>query len=528
MRIDPSLRVALLLAAVAAAACRPTGGHSSAPVADPAPNAPQPAATTGPETAAAEAISATSAAGPPAESIAGPAIRVAWTRDVGDGTDVLSFGDRLVLMALDTRDGRGERTLLDRPAGYARPLVTPSGAEVVFSVREENAVYAIRWDGSGRRRVADGFGLAVWREPTGGAEWVYVGADEVKTDPPAYRTVRRHRLADPGSGELVWNAQRISADSFQLSADGRYAGGLFPWPAAGVADLEAGSLQILGEGCWTALASDDSRIFWYFDGLHRNVTMVDTVAEQRWQVNVNGAPGIDGYEVWHPRWTNDPRHLVLTGPYTVGGRDNRIRGGGNQVEIFVGRFSADLRRVEQWWRVTDNDAPDFYPDAWIAPGSRASPPVLASSDAPAVSGGGAPRAADRPDALLVVEARVARDVPVPTPQSIAPYRHGLLAMEYDVAQVMEGKYANDTIVAAHWVIRDGAVLERARRAPGESFRMTLEPYDARPELEGQRLVMDAVDFSLPLYYDTGSAPSTSGRTPSGASRAAGPADAARR
>lgn len=492
-----AVRIALLLAAGAAAACLPA--------ADPAPNARQP------ETAAAEALPAPPAAATRAESATEPAIRVAWTRDVGDGTDVLSFGDRLILMALDTRDGRGERILLDRPAGYARPLVTPSGAEVVFSVREEGAVYAIGWDGAGRRRIADGFGLAVWREPGGGAEWVYVGADEVQSDPPAYRTVRRHRLADPGPGELIWNAQRISADSFQLSADGRYAGGLFPWPNAGVADLAAGSLELLGEGCWTALANDDSRIFWYFDGLHRNVTMVDTVAGRRWRVNVNGAPGIDGYEVWHPRWTNDPRHLVLTGPYTVGGRDNRIRGGGAQVEIFVGRFSADLRRVEQWWKVTDNDAPDFYPDAWIGPDSRASPPVLASSDASALSAaGGADRAADRPAGRLVVEARVAQDVPVPTPQSIAPYRDGLLAMEYEVAQVIEGEYAAATIVAAHWVIRDGAVLDGARRAPGESFRLTLEPYDARPELEGRRLVMDAVDFSLPLYYDAGSVRSAGG------------------
>ena len=485
----------VLLCAAAGCHAGPGDGRSAG-----APPAPDERAAR--QAAAEPRVAPTPGAEVPVEAQAEPWIRVAWTRDVGDGADVLSFGDQLTLMALDSRDGAGERTVLDRPASYARPLVTPSGTEIVFSIRHEGAVYAIGWDGAGLRRIADGFGLAVWTDPDSGTEWVYVGADEVRSDPPAYRAVRRYRLAAPGPGEPVWNGQRISADSFQLSADGRYAGGLFPWPAAGVADLRNGTLEVLGEGCWTALASDDSRIFWYFDGLHRNVTMVDVDTGERWQVNVNGAPGIDGFEVWHPRWTNDPRHLVLTGPYTVGGRANRIRGGGDQVEIFVGRFSADLRRVEHWRQVTDNRAPDFYPDAWIAPESRAAPPVLhARSAAPAADP--APSAAA---GRLVVDARVVQEVAVPTPRSIAPYRHGLLAIEYEVEAVIEGTYDDARLVAAHWVIRDGAVLDDARRAAGDALRMTLEPYDARPELEGQRLVMETTAFTLPLYYDTGSAP----------------------
>ena len=95
---------------------------------------------------------------------------------------------------------------------------------------------------------------------------------------------------------------------------------------------------------------------------------------------------------------------------------------------------------------------------------------------------------------------------MPTPRSIAPYRHGLLAIEYEVEAVIEGKYDESLLVAAHWVIRDGVVLDDARRAAGAALRMTLEPYDARPELEGQRLVMETTAFTLPLYYDTGSAP----------------------
>ena len=426
-----------------------------------------------------------------------PWIRVAWTRDVGDGTDVISFGDRLVLMAHDSRDGQGERVLVEPPASYAKPLVTPSGAEVVYSVRDEGAVYAIRWDGSGRRRLASGFGLAVWPNPGDGDEWVYVGDDEEATDPPAYHSIYRYPLADPSQRELVWNAQPVSGDGFQVSADGRHAGGLFPWPKAGVADLAAGTWQQLGDGCWTAFSVDGPKVFWYFDGAHRNLTLVDMESEQRWQVGINGAPGIDGFEVWHPRWTNDSRYFVMTGPYTVGQRANKIRGGGNQVEIYLGEFADDFTSVRQWRQVTHNDAPDFYPDAWVQADDRNRPAVRPSLDTAAPDAAGT---------RLVVEARVRRDAELPTPESIAPYRHGLLALEYDVVQVLEGHYDESTLVVAHWVIRDRTVLDTAARAAGSTLRMTLERYDTHPELEGERLVMDTNAFTLPLYYDVASLP----------------------
>ena len=426
-----------------------------------------------------------------------PWTRVAWTRDVGDGTDVISFGDHLILMAYDSRDGQGERVLVEPASSYAKPLVTPSGTEVVYSVRADGAVYAIRWDGSRTRRIATGFGLAVWSDPNDGTEWVYVGDDEEATDPPSYHSIYRYRLADPSQRELVWNAQPVSGDGFQVSADGRYAGGLFPWPKAGVADLSAGTWTHLGDGCWTAFSVDGPNVFWYFDGAHRNLTLVDMDSEQRWQVGINGAPGIDGFEVWHPRWTNDSRYFVMTGPYTVGRRANKIRGGGNQVEIYLGEFSDNFTSIRQWRQITHNDAPDFYPDAWVQASDTNRPAVRPGFDA---------AAPDAAETRLVVNATVRRDVELPTPESIAPYRHGLLALEYDVVEVHEGRYDESTLVVAHWVIRDRTVLDTATRVAGTTLRMTLERYDTHPELEGERLVMDTNAFTLPLYYDVASLP----------------------
>ena len=60
-------------------------------------------------------------------------------------------------------------------------------------------------------------------------------------------------------------------------------------------------------------------------------------------VNINNAPGFDGAEVYHPRWTNHPRFFAISGPYNQGG-PNQARTGGPQAEIYLGRFSATSRR----------------------------------------------------------------------------------------------------------------------------------------------------------------------------------------
>ena len=297
-----------------------------------------------------------------------PRLRVAWTRDLGSGADFFSLGDQLVLMGYDSRDGLGERVVLDEPAGYAKPLITPDGASIVFTIRRQQVVYAVDWDGTRLRRIADGFGLDVWADPVDGTQWVYVGINEAPTGPPTYRAVRRHRLDDPTVAELVWDAHPVTADSFQLSADGRTASALLPWPTAGVVDLHSGTWRRLGEGCWTSFSPGEEPLFWYFDGAHRNVTIVNVETEERWQVSVSDDPAFGGFEVYHPRWTNHPRALVVTGPYTVGDRANKIRGGGNQVEVHVGFLDETFTTISSWVRVTQNDQPDFYPDAWVEPG----------------------------------------------------------------------------------------------------------------------------------------------------------------
>ena len=248
---------------------------------------------------AAEALDRSATPTAATEAFTGGRTKVVWLQDLGDGTDVFGLGDQLVLMGFDTGDDQGERMILETPDSYAKPLITPSGDSVVYSDRRNDAVMVVDWSGANRRRLAGGFPLAVWRNPDDATEWVYVGSDPDEEDPPRYRRIHRHPIDRPDDVELVWDRQPVSGDGFQVSRDGRLAAALAQWPDAGVIELPSGAWRHLGDGCWTALAGDDSHLLWIFDGQHRNLTIVDTDADEdrRWNVNINDAPGIDGFEV---------------------------------------------------------------------------------------------------------------------------------------------------------------------------------------------------------------------------------------
>jgi hypothetical protein len=447
--------------------------------------------------------------GPAAElrRFTGAHTRVVWVQ--GDGTDPYALGDNLVLMGFATDDDRGERMIRDERGSYVKPLLSPSGDRIVYSTRPTKPggpeMFLVNFDGSGFRKLGPGLALTIWRDPADGAEWVYVGLDTKEYDAA---TVSRFLIDDPARKQLVWNKTLVSSDTFQVSADGRMAAGLFPWPNAAVAGLPNGELKKVGDGCWTAMVAAGSPVCWVFDGAHRNLSLFDTATSRKWMVNINKAPGFGNAEVYHPRWTNHPRFMTLSGPYNQGGA-NQVRSGGKQSEIWLGRFSEDFTAVEAWQRVTFNDAGDSYPDLWI---DKARSPYPARSTVPigpAAAGDGGTRDTGKTRSQagrLIVDARVSSAGPVPTPQSIAPYRHALVVSLYDVLNVVEGQYADQKILVAQWAIRDAQVLPEARKTPGARARLILERYDAHPELEGERLIVASDAPDIPLYYELANQP----------------------
>jgi hypothetical protein len=444
--------------------------------------------------------------------LTGARTRVVWVQ--GDGSDPYATGDGLRLMAFDSDDGLGERALLEERGSYVKPLMTPRGDRVIFTTQLTDPggprMFIVNWDGSGLRELGPGWALTLWQEPGTGREWIYVGSGATPDRPYDSTTVERAPLDDLRARELVWNKTLVGGDTFQVSADGRLAGGLFPWPRAGVADLPNGELRMLGDGCWPALNTPGAPVFWYFDGAHRNITMVDVEADHRWTVPVNQAPGFDGAEVYHPRWTNHPRFLVISGPYNQGGT-NQVRSGGAQSEVYVGRFNDRYTRVDAWVRVTSNDAGDSYPDVWVDTSQsdvavRAAGPIGPDADAGAEATP-APRTARAASGRVVIEARLTSAPDIPSPRSIAPYRNALVVNGYEVVKVIEGEYAAEQVLVAQWAIKDARVLPRAQqRAVGTVARLTLSPYDAHPELEGERLLAQSGGPDLPIYYDVGSRP----------------------
>lgn len=429
----------------------------------------------------------------------GARTRIAWCRDTGDGADTFACGDKLQLMGFDSHDRRGVRTILARPANYAKPMITPKGDRVVFSDRRRGKVFVVNFDGTGLRELVAGFALDVWAEPKTARPWVYVKTGKAERKSP----IRRYRIDRPGEGELVWDKSATDLHSFQLSADGTRAGGMFPWPACGLAALPNRSLKKLGRGCWSGLAPDNSYLLWYFDGAHRKLTIQDPGGRRIAKIAINSAPGISGYEVYHPRWSNHVRFMTMTGPYKVGRGADRIRGGGRGVEVYLGRFNKTLTDVEKWVRITHDTKGDFFPDAWVEPGKGPHENAYVAPRPIVTPASSRPATKRKKPERVVVRARLVSVTATPEPKSILPYRRALVAYGYEVVGVLSGKCPHKKILVAHWCIVDSKVRPIARLKAGARRRMTLELFDDRPKLESERLIMHPSQLELPLYYDLG-------------------------
>ena len=305
--------------------------------------------------------------------------RLVWLQDQGDGTDTLAHGENLMVYAYDSKDGRGERPLLPKTGSYCKPMITADGQQVIVSNRRNRLMYLVDWDSGKVRELGEGVAVAIWEDPQPHGllrrttTWIYCffgpqQENKYGTSQPLFR----FPLGKPKNKELIWDKTNMAWDSIQLSRDGQVLGGLFPWPYGGVLWTKDKRWQRFGEGCWTGLSPDNSKLLWIFDGLHRNLQIHNVITGQDWTVNINSAPGIGGFEVYHPHWSNHPRFFTITGPYERGEGDNKIGGGGEKVEIYIGRFDERVQRVEDWIKVTDNSRADFYPDLWIKGGNKAS------------------------------------------------------------------------------------------------------------------------------------------------------------
>jgi hypothetical protein len=302
------------------------------------------------------------------EKLTGAHTRVVWMRDVEDNRGVLGHGDNFKLLGYDSRDGRRVRKILGQRGSYFRPLLTPDGRRVVFSKHGASEVWIVDFDGSNLRRIGPGIAAALWRDPQTGTVWVY-GSTEPRSGP-----LVRYPLDDPSKVETVWSKTEITPTlpgNLQLSADGLKMAASLPWPVAAVAELPDGAKARVKDGCWPAIAPDHSYLSWTFAGTHRHLHMHDLWDNRDWDVKITKAPGMEDYELYHPRWSNHARYMTFSGPYKKKKKKttNVTQLGSPEVDVNIGRFNEDFTEIEAWVNVTDSKHGEFFPDVWIEGGA---------------------------------------------------------------------------------------------------------------------------------------------------------------
>lgn len=326
------------------------------------------------------------------EALTGAPTRVVWSHHIGTGTpDPFCNGASHQLQGIDTRDGQGVRLLIAKKSNYSRPLITPDGAQILYTrklvtrsqkdphVKDfDMTIMATDWQGAEPREIAPGYALDVWKDPADGRLWVYA-AREV---PPTYRTswaakkLVRFALDEPAKVETVWDQTEISPDNTQFSADGKRASGQAPWPHGGQYVFGQGVPSFIPTvtGCWSAMAPDNSYLSWMLDGNHRMVTLFTAAPQKKtWLLKLSEIAGLEKGEIYHPRWTNHARFITLTGPYLAerGGEGSIISKGGRTAEVVIAKLNASATGFEGSVTLTKDNHTDAYPDVWIAGGETA-------------------------------------------------------------------------------------------------------------------------------------------------------------
>lgn len=325
------------------------------------------------------------------EALTGAPTKVLWAQHLGtDNTDAYSTGSNHQLMGLDTRDGLGAHVLLKAKGNYSRPLISPDGSKVIYTQKKYKLdskkrkhysvkIMATDWDGSEPKELNNGYAVAVWNDPATKIDWVYAARDIVPSSRIAWaaRELVRFPLNAPDKVEPMWNRTQISPDNIQFSRDGHRASGQFAWPNGGHFIWKADESEFLRTmtGCWAAMAPDNSYVSWMLDGNHRQANLYAPGSPPKtWHLDFSKIEGLSKGEIYHPRWTNHPRFIALTGPY-LGERSKTGSGfigkGGKTAEVIIAKIRPDLQGFEGSVKLTTNTFGDSYPDVWIESGPTA-------------------------------------------------------------------------------------------------------------------------------------------------------------
>ena len=275
-------------------------------------------------------------------------------------------GDQL--MALDPA---GEpRELLSGRGRLAKPLIAADGSSVIvtrLAVTEQTdgnshdpEILSIPWTGGTARSLGSGMAIAIWPGTTPDSPFVYAFAalSSTKRGTLTGETIVRFHPAKPEEREIVWSERSASPDNFQLSRDGRRACGLFPWPQAGLADLNSQTWTGVGHGAWPTLAPDNSYALLLLDGSRKQLRCYVPLVDPGWKLNLAEVPTLSGGGINHLRWSNDATIITFTGPWDDEGKGD--------ARIQAVRLRPDLKSLEAVHVAAVTAGNPDSPDLWIS------------------------------------------------------------------------------------------------------------------------------------------------------------------
>jgi len=316
----------------------------------------------------------------------GAQTRVVWVQDAGETACVFSEKPTLRLMGYDTDDGKGERPILPGIGWYAKHQLTADGQRVVFADWADHSVNVVNFDGTGRRLIVKNVvsyekhygeafdSTAVWTDPRSGVTWAYATIMDKRGGQEVF-TIRRYQIDHPEVNELIWD--KSPAGMFMINGDGRFASGSAG--PCGVFSLPNNYFESRGGGCWPSMSPDNSLRSWVFTGNHRSIRLcvpTDPLTGKGYSeyiVEFNKSPGltVGGHqEMYHPRWSNNVRFLTLGAPFEQWNYEAEAKipmAVAEKVEIYVGKFTEDMKGIERWVQVTHNKHGDYWADTWIEP-----------------------------------------------------------------------------------------------------------------------------------------------------------------
>jgi len=319
-----------------------------------------------------------------------------WVQDAGETACVFSEKPTLRLMGFDTDDGKGERPILPAIGWYAKPQLTADGKRVVFADWADRSVNVVNFDGTGRRLIVkdveEWSNTAVWTDPRSGVAWAYASIMERRGDQQVF-TIRRYQIDHPEVNELIWDKSPV-VGMFMMNGDGRFAsggvanGGNTP---QGVFSLPNNYFAARAGGCQPSMSPDNSLRSWVFTGNHRSIHFGVTTDPRSgkgytYGVDFTKSPGLTvsgGQEVYHPRWSSNVRFLSVGAPFEQWSWEAEAKipmAVANKVELYVGKFTEDMKGIERWVQVTHNTHGDYWADTWIKPAVW--PPAWANTSGP--------------------------------------------------------------------------------------------------------------------------------------------------